>query len=80
MPHYIREVKLVELRTKTRILIPKGRSMMGCMDETNTLEYGEVFVRCSYESLNTKSQSRVRIKSHNKSYSHARFQVAKRDL
>ncbi|WZZ29319.1 hypothetical protein YC2023_012720 [Brassica napus] len=50
MLHYIRESKLVELRTKTRILIPKGRSMMGCMDETNTLEYGQVFVRCSYST------------------------------
>lgn len=50
MLQYIRESKLLELRTKTRILIPKGRSLMGCLDETNTLEYGEVFVRCSHES------------------------------
>ena len=58
MLHYIRESKLVELRTKTRILIPKGRSMMGCMDETNTLEYGQVFVRCSYSTnLSLTSES-----------------------
>ncbi|KAG2246169.1 hypothetical protein Bca52824_085797 [Brassica carinata] len=58
MLHYIRESKLVELRTKTRILIPKGRSMMGCMDETNTLEYGQVFVRCSYSTnLSLMSES-----------------------
>ncbi|CAN6926127.1 unnamed protein product [Brassica oleracea] len=58
MLHYIRESKLAELRTKTRILIPKGRSMMGCMDETNTLEYGQVFVRCSYSTnLSLTSES-----------------------
>ncbi|CAF2079232.1 unnamed protein product [Brassica napus] len=58
MLHYIRDSKLVELRTKTRILIPKGRSMMGCMDETNTLEYGQVFVRCSYSTnLSLTSES-----------------------
>ena len=58
MLHYIRESKLVELRTKTRILIPKGRSMMGCMIETNTLEYGQVFVRCSYSTnLSLTSES-----------------------
>ncbi|KAI3946193.1 hypothetical protein MKW98_008786 [Papaver atlanticum] len=39
--------KLLELRTRTRIFIPKGRSMMGCLDETATLEYGQVFVQVS---------------------------------
>ncbi|WZZ29332.1 hypothetical protein YC2023_012733 [Brassica napus] len=53
MLHHIRESKLVELHTKMCILIPKSRSMMGCMDETNLLEYGEVFLQCSYE--NSKS-------------------------
>ncbi|KAK8684611.1 hypothetical protein V6N13_040630 [Hibiscus sabdariffa] len=42
-----RASKLLELRTKTRIFIGKGRSMMGCLDETRTLEYGEVFVQVS---------------------------------
>eukprot|EP00268_Persea_americana_P043032 TRINITY_DN4313_c0_g1_i1.p1 TRINITY_DN4313_c0_g1~~TRINITY_DN4313_c0_g1_i1.p1 ORF type:complete len:1139 (-),score=196.99 TRINITY_DN4313_c0_g1_i1:354-3770(-) len=42
-----RASKLSELRTKTRIFIPKGRSMMGCLDETRTLEYGQVFVNIS---------------------------------
>ncbi|KAI3883153.1 hypothetical protein MKW92_030412 [Papaver armeniacum] len=31
----------------TRIFVPKGRSMMGCLDETATLEYGQVFVQVS---------------------------------
>ncbi|GMN68751.1 hypothetical protein TIFTF001_037801 [Ficus carica] len=43
--------KLLELRTKSRIHIPNGRAMMGCLDETGTLEYGQVFVRCSRPQL-----------------------------
>ncbi|KAB2604344.1 RNA-dependent RNA polymerase 1 [Pyrus ussuriensis x Pyrus communis] len=42
-----RASKLLELRTKTRIFIPDGQAMMGCLDETGTLEYGEVFVQFS---------------------------------
>lgn len=42
-----RASKLLDLRIKTRIFIPSGRSMMGCLDETRTLEYGEVFVQIS---------------------------------
>ncbi|XP_061371841.1 RNA-dependent RNA polymerase 1-like [Gastrolobium bilobum] len=39
-----RASKLLELRLKTRIFIPNGRAMMGCLDETRTLEYGQVYV------------------------------------
>jgi len=42
-----RASKLLELRIKTRIFIPNGRAMMGCLDETGTLEYGQVFVQFS---------------------------------
>ncbi|KAG2701610.1 hypothetical protein I3760_06G053400 [Carya illinoinensis] len=42
-----RASKLLELRTKTRIFISDGRAMMGCLDETGTLEYGQVFVQFS---------------------------------
>ncbi|KAL5553270.1 hypothetical protein UlMin_040671 [Ulmus minor] len=42
-----RSSKLLELRTKTRIFIRNGRAMMGCLDETRTLEYGQVFVQFS---------------------------------
>ncbi|XP_027151117.1 RNA-dependent RNA polymerase 1-like [Coffea eugenioides] len=42
-----RASKLLDLRTKTRIFIPNGRLMMGCLDETRTLEYGQVFVQFS---------------------------------
>ncbi|CAH9092264.1 unnamed protein product [Cuscuta europaea] len=40
-----RAFKLQDIRTKARIFIPSARSMMGCLDETRTLEYGEVFVQ-----------------------------------
>lgn len=47
MLHTFRESKLLELRRKSRIFIPNGRAMMGCLDETRHLEYGEVFLQCS---------------------------------
>lgn len=40
-----RASKLVELRNKARIFVPKGRCLMGCLDETKTLNYGEVFIQ-----------------------------------
>ncbi|ESQ35322.1 hypothetical protein EUTSA_v10006629mg [Eutrema salsugineum] len=43
-----RASKLLELRTKSRIFIHGGRSMMGCLDETRTLEYGQVVVQFSH--------------------------------
>ena len=38
------------LLKKSRILLPvsKARLMMGVMDETGSLEYGQVFVQCTY--------------------------------
>ncbi|XVF85598.1 hypothetical protein PTKIN_Ptkin17bG0129800 [Pterospermum kingtungense] len=42
-----RASKLMELRTKSRIFVKKGRCMMGCLDETRTLDYGQVFVQYS---------------------------------
>ncbi|CAN6478998.1 unnamed protein product [Victoria cruziana] len=42
-----RATRLLELRRKARIFVPEGRSMMGCMDETRSLEYGQVFVQYS---------------------------------
>ncbi|KAM5581252.1 putative RNA-dependent RNA polymerase 1 [Rosa sericea] len=43
--------KLAELRSRTRIFVPNGRSMKGCLDETRTLEYGQVFVQCSHHAI-----------------------------
>ncbi|PHT33925.1 hypothetical protein CQW23_25725 [Capsicum baccatum] len=60
-----RASKLLDLRTKTRIFIPNGRTMMGCLDESRTLEYGQVFVQFSgaarrefYEDLLPRNDSR----------------------
>ncbi|KAF5177280.1 RNA-dependent RNA polymerase [Thalictrum thalictroides] len=46
-----RELKLFELRNKARIFVPNGRTLMGCLDETRTLEYGQVFVQVSHINL-----------------------------
>ena len=50
-----RASKLLELRQRTRIFIPKGRAMMGVLDETRTLEYGDVFVQYSNKRLSSLS-------------------------
>ncbi|XP_022882125.1 probable RNA-dependent RNA polymerase 1 [Olea europaea var. sylvestris] len=42
-----RASKLLDLRVKSRIFVPKARQMMGCLDETGSLEYGQVFVQFS---------------------------------
>ncbi|KAF6158078.1 hypothetical protein GIB67_014872, partial [Kingdonia uniflora] len=40
-----REYQLSDLRTKCRIFVPKGRVLIGCLDETGTLNYGQVYIR-----------------------------------
>lgn len=40
-----RASQLFDLRKKSRILVPKGRVLLGCLDETKTLSYGEVFLQ-----------------------------------
>ena len=37
--------QLSDLRTRSRILEPKGRILMGCLDETKALSYGEIFLQ-----------------------------------
>ncbi|CAM8880814.1 unnamed protein product [Rhodiola kirilowii] len=46
----LRDYKLMELRYKSRIYIEKGRALMGCLDETRTLVYGQVFVQYSHHN------------------------------
>eukprot|EP00124_Ichthyophonus_hoferi_P005768 Ihof_evm1s946 gene=Ihof_evmTU1s946 len=41
----MRAYSTTEVLLKARVLITKGSNLMGVMDETNKLEYGEVFVR-----------------------------------
>ncbi|XP_057445084.1 probable RNA-dependent RNA polymerase 1 [Lotus japonicus] len=47
--------KLQELQLKTRIFVKKGRAMLGCLDETRTLNYGQVFVQISLPRNNVMS-------------------------
>ncbi|GMJ03735.1 RNA-dependent RNA polymerase 1 [Hibiscus trionum] len=54
----IRASKLLDLRTRTRILIEKGGILMGCLDETGTLEYGQVFVQYSDSKSRQSSNGR----------------------
>ncbi|PPS17584.1 hypothetical protein GOBAR_AA03001 [Gossypium barbadense] len=51
----IRVSKLLDLRTRTRISIDKGGILMECLDETGTLEYGQVFVQYSTQPSQSSS-------------------------
>ncbi|XP_068641611.1 RNA-dependent RNA polymerase 2 [Aristolochia californica] len=42
-----REFQLSDIRTKCRIFVPKGRVLLGCLDEIGSLEYGQVYIRVS---------------------------------
>ena len=46
--HAFRATQLFELRCKAHIFVPKGACLMGCLDETRTLNYGEVFIQVSH--------------------------------
>ncbi|KAF8407945.1 hypothetical protein HHK36_007085 [Tetracentron sinense] len=41
----LREYLLSDIRSKCRIFVPKGRVLIGCLDETGTLNYGQVYIR-----------------------------------
>ncbi|KAL2653152.1 hypothetical protein R1flu_021280 [Riccia fluitans] len=42
-----RDAEVQELRAKAKIFLPKARLLIGCIDETKILKYGEVFVQVS---------------------------------
>uniref|UniRef100_A0A5B6YJT5 RNA-dependent RNA polymerase n=1 Tax=Davidia involucrata TaxID=16924 RepID=A0A5B6YJT5_DAVIN len=44
---------LSDLRSRCRILVPKGRILIGCLDETGILNYSQVYVRVTM----TKAES-----------------------
>ncbi|KAK7246018.1 hypothetical protein RIF29_40875 [Crotalaria pallida] len=47
MINVLKESLRLKIESKSRILIPKGNYLMGCLDESGTLEYGQVFIqRC----------------------------------
>lgn len=39
------ELQLTDLRSRCRIFMPKGRILMGCLDEVGLLNYGQVYIR-----------------------------------
>nr|XP_034599084.1 probable RNA-dependent RNA polymerase SHL2 [Setaria viridis] len=58
----IRSSQLQGLLEKTKIFVPKGRWLMGCLDELGILEQGQCFIRASVPSLNkyfVKHDSRI---------------------
>ncbi|KAF8787752.1 RNA-dependent RNA polymerase 1 like protein [Argiope bruennichi] len=55
------KVAIDQLRKKARIAVPSqfGRNMLGVLDETGTLEYGQVFVQYSEELGNIHSSTTI---------------------
>lgn len=49
-----RASQLLDLRKRTRILVPKGRVLMGCLDEEKKLSYGEIFLQVTPAAGNRK--------------------------
>ncbi|KAI3468028.1 hypothetical protein Pfo_024691 [Paulownia fortunei] len=47
----IRAAQLGDLREKSRIFVPSGRWLMGCLDELGILEHGQCFIQVSNPSL-----------------------------
>lgn len=47
----IRLSQLKDLSSKARIFVPKGRWLMGCLDELGVLEQGQCFIQASSPSL-----------------------------
>ncbi|CAM0904284.1 unnamed protein product [Alopecurus aequalis] len=46
--------RLTDIRTRCKIHVPKGRVLIGCLDETGELKYGQVFIRITKSSEEQK--------------------------
>uniref|UniRef100_A0ACD5UBK5 Uncharacterized protein n=1 Tax=Avena sativa TaxID=4498 RepID=A0ACD5UBK5_AVESA len=46
--------RLTDIRTRCKIHVPKGRVLIGCLDETGKLEYGQVYIRLTKSSKEQK--------------------------
>ncbi|KAG5056691.1 hypothetical protein AAZV13_05G032300 [Glycine max] len=46
--------QLSDLKSRCRIFVPKGRVLVGCLDETGLLNYGQVFVRITVTKTREK--------------------------
>jgi RNA-dependent RNA polymerase len=65
MLQVVRASTLMDLRQRARIYVPNGRSMMGCLDETRTLKYGQVFVQISRFSNQLANDSSLKFSANN---------------
>lgn len=52
--------QLSDLKSRSRIFVPKGRVLVGCLDETGLLNYGEVFVRVTVKRTTEKFDDNLR--------------------
>ncbi|KAK2970903.1 hypothetical protein RJ640_005260 [Escallonia rubra] len=50
-----RDNLLSDLRSRCRIFVPKGRILIGCLDETGILNYGQVYVRVTMTKAELES-------------------------
>ncbi|KAF5734182.1 RNA-dependent RNA polymerase 2 isoform X1 [Tripterygium wilfordii] len=48
------ENMLSDLRSRSRIYVPKGRILVGCLDESGILNYGQVYVRVTMTEAELK--------------------------
>ncbi|VAH48593.1 unnamed protein product [Triticum turgidum subsp. durum] len=46
--------RLTDIRTRCKIHVPKARVLLGCLDETGELEYGQVYIRITKNSKEQK--------------------------
>lgn len=51
------ENRLTDIRTRCKIHVPKGRVLIGCLDETGVLEYGQVYIRITKNSKEQKDSN-----------------------
>ncbi|URE25807.1 RNA-dependent RNA polymerase [Musa troglodytarum] len=54
-----RDCQLSDIRSKCRIFVPKGRVLIGCLDETCTLDYGQAYIKVTMtkEELQNEDQT-----------------------
>ncbi|KAJ4839358.1 hypothetical protein Tsubulata_043155 [Turnera subulata] len=48
---------LTELKTRCRVFVPKGRVVIGCLDETGVLDYGKVYIRTTMTKAELKCEN-----------------------
>lgn len=53
------ENQLSDLRSRCRVFVPKGRILIGCLDETGILNYGEVYVRVTMTKAELQARDQI---------------------